>query len=88
MHASALVFRALEYAGVPYLFHLAVSCWRDRAPMVPEAVQNKDGARGVVLKAVLPDIRNPNLTLFTGLSAAVRRVPSPPSRPGCWVPAA
>ena len=31
MHASALAFQLLKYAGVAYLFYIALATWRDRS---------------------------------------------------------
>ena len=64
MHTSALAFQALKYAGVGYLFYLAVIIWRDRSPMVAQAVQGRRGTRGLVGKAFLLNILNPKLTIF------------------------
>lgn len=64
MHTSALAFQALKYAGVAYLFYLAVITWRDRSPIAAQAVQGNDGALGWVVKAFLLNILNPKLTIF------------------------
>jgi len=64
MHTSALAFQVLKYAGVAYLFYLAVITWRDRSPMAIRAVQGKGGVRGLVVKAFLLNILNPKLTIF------------------------
>lgn len=31
MHTSALAFQALKYAGVAYLFYIAIATWRDNS---------------------------------------------------------
>ena len=64
MHTSALAFQVLKYAGVAYLFYLAVITWRDRSPMATQAVPGKGGARGLIVKAFLLNILNPKLTIF------------------------
>jgi len=64
MHTSALAFQALKYAGVAYLFYLAVITWRDRSPIAAQAVSDKSGAPGLVVKAFLLNILNPKLTIF------------------------
>ena len=51
MHSSALAFQVLKYAGVAYLFYLAVVTWRDRSSMATQTVQGKGGVRGLVVKA-------------------------------------
>ena len=64
MHTSALAFQALKYAGVAYLFYLAVVTWRDRSPMAAQAVLGKNESLGLVVKAFLINILNPKLTIF------------------------
>jgi threonine/homoserine/homoserine lactone efflux protein len=64
MHTSALAFQLLKYAGVAYLFYLAVVTWRDRSPVATQAVQGKGGMRGLVVRAFLLNILNPKLTIF------------------------
>ena len=64
MHTSALAFQALKYAGVAYLFYLAVITWRDRSPIAAQAVPGKGGSLGLVVKAFLLNILNPKLTIF------------------------
>src|SRR5512142_1451675 len=36
MHASALAFQALKYAGVAYLFYIAFATWRDKTAFAVE----------------------------------------------------
>jgi threonine/homoserine/homoserine lactone efflux protein len=63
MHTSALAFQALKYAGVAYLFYLAIATWRDRSAFATQAVHGA-GAIALVVKAFLLNILNPKLTLF------------------------
>ena len=64
MHTSALAFQALKWAGVAYLFYLAVVTWRDRSAFAVQTIQGKNGALGLVMKAFLLNILNPKLTIF------------------------
>lgn len=64
MHTSALAFQALKLAGVAYLFYLAVVTWRDRSGFTVQALQQKGGGLGLVVKAFLLNILNPKLTIF------------------------
>lgn len=64
MHASALAFQVLKYAGVAYLFYLAVATWRDRSAFSVQSVQGKRSALSLVVKAFLLNILNPKLTIF------------------------
>jgi threonine/homoserine/homoserine lactone efflux protein len=64
LHTSALAFQVLKYAGVAYLFYLAVATWRDRSAFKVQQVQARDGAVVLVVKAFLLNILNPKLTIF------------------------
>ena len=64
MHTSALAFQVLKYAGVAYLFYLAIATWRDRSAFAVQQVQGKVVAIALVVKAFLLNILNPKLTIF------------------------
>ena len=64
MHASALAFQALKFAGVAYLFYLALATWRDRSGFVVDGSVSKAGATSLVTRGILLNILNPKLTLF------------------------
>lgn len=64
MHASAVAFQALKYAGVAYLLYLAVATWRDPSAFSVQEVKRKGGAASFVVKAFLLNILNPKLTIF------------------------
>jgi threonine/homoserine/homoserine lactone efflux protein len=64
MHTSALAFQVLKYAGVAYLFYLAVATWRDRSAFSVDSSVAKVLATGLVVKAFLLNILNPKLTIF------------------------
>jgi len=64
MHASALAFQALKYAGVAYLFYLAYATWQDKAALAVEEAPSRGTAVGIVVKAFLVNILNPKLTIF------------------------
>lgn len=64
MHTSALAFQVLKYAGVAYLFYLAVATWRDRSAFSVDRSMSKVSAAGLVVKAFLLNILNPKLTIF------------------------
>jgi threonine/homoserine/homoserine lactone efflux protein len=63
MHTSAVAFQLLKYAGVAYLFYLAVATWRDRSALAAQAVRGVS-ASALVAKAFLLNIFNPKLTVF------------------------
>jgi threonine/homoserine/homoserine lactone efflux protein len=65
MHAGALAFRILKYAGVAYLLFLAVTIAR------PGSSEGLEGASGggagagkVIVRGILLNLLNPKLTLF------------------------
>jgi threonine/homoserine/homoserine lactone efflux protein len=64
MHTSALAFQVLKYAGVAYLFYLAITTWRDRSSFAVQPAQSKVNALSIVVKAFLLNILNPKLTVF------------------------
>ena len=64
MHASALAFQMLKYAGVAYLFYVAYATWRDRSAFAVDGTLSEVSAVGLVVKAFLLNILNPKLTIF------------------------
>jgi threonine/homoserine/homoserine lactone efflux protein len=64
MHASALAFQVLKYAGVAYLFYVAYATWRDKSAFVVVETPSARSAWGLVVKAFLLNILNPKLTIF------------------------
>ena len=65
LHAGALAFRILKYAGVIYLLFLAASMLRSKGAT---AFDNDDpaptGSASVVVRGVLLNLLNPKLTVF------------------------
>ncbi len=64
MHASALAFQLLKYAGVAYLFYLACVTWRDKSAFSVDGTVSRSSASSIVVKAFLLNILNPKLTIF------------------------
>lgn len=64
LHTSALAFQALKYAGVAYLFYVAVATWRDKSAFAIDGSPSTSTAAGLVVKAFLLNILNPKLTIF------------------------
>lgn len=64
MHAGALAFQTLKYAGVAYLFYIAFATWRDKSAFAIEESPSAGTAASLVLKAILLNILNPKLTIF------------------------
>jgi threonine/homoserine/homoserine lactone efflux protein len=64
MHASAVAFQILKYAGVVYLFYLAYTTWRDKTAFAVDKTPSAANAGSLIIKAFLLNILNPKLTIF------------------------
>jgi len=64
MHTSALAFEVLKFAGVLYLFYLAVMTWRDKSGFEAQSLPTRSSAFSLATKAFLLNILNPKLTIF------------------------
>lgn len=66
LHASALAFEIVKYAGVAYLLYMAWATWRERGAMSFSAQANGTSRSGwqITLEAVLVNILNPKLSIF------------------------
>lgn len=64
LHASAVAFDALKYAGVAYLLFLAWRTLRDEGALRVERDARDRSAGEVILSAVLVNLLNPKLSLF------------------------
>jgi threonine/homoserine/homoserine lactone efflux protein len=64
IHASAMAFQAVKYAGIAYLLYLAWSMWKETGVLDLNREITKGGLFRVVLKGFLINILNPKLTLF------------------------
>jgi threonine/homoserine/homoserine lactone efflux protein len=64
LHASAVAFQVLKYAGVAYLLWMAWTTLREKGALTVE----EDGAprsdRAVIVSGVLVNLLNPKLTIF------------------------
>ena len=63
MHASALAFQGLKYAGVAYLLFLAWTTLREKGALGVHAVEPSSAWR-TIRQAVLVNMLNPKLTIF------------------------
>lgn len=64
MHASAVAFQLVKYAGVAYLFYIAYAIWNSKEAFVVDGVQPRSGPLSLVVKATLLNTLNPKLTIF------------------------
>jgi len=63
LHASAVAFQILKYAGIAYLLVMAWSTWRDRGALTVEDAAPRSAA-GVIANGILVNLLNPKLTIF------------------------
>jgi threonine/homoserine/homoserine lactone efflux protein len=64
MHASALAYQLLKYAGVTYLFYVAYATLRDTSAFRVDESVTRSSATSLVVEAFLLNILNPKLTIF------------------------
>lgn len=64
LHASAVAFQTLKYAGVAYLLYLAWRTWRDRGSLVTDSSDSTLSGWSVIRQAILINLLNPKLTIF------------------------
>ncbi|KAB0679759.1 LysE family translocator [Aureimonas leprariae] len=64
LHASALTFETVKYAGVAYLLFMAWQTLRQSGTLRIEARQDARSARRVLLDGVLLNLLNPKLSIF------------------------
>ena len=64
LHASAVAFSTIKYAGVAYLLYLAWQTYRDHSPLEVDPGAAPQSAGRVIGQAVLINVLNPKLTIF------------------------
>jgi threonine/homoserine/homoserine lactone efflux protein len=64
LHASALAFDILRYAGVAYLLYLAWATWRDTGALAVDEEATPRSALRVIASGILINLLNPKLTIF------------------------
>ncbi|MDR7268444.1 threonine/homoserine/homoserine lactone efflux protein [Pelomonas saccharophila] len=64
LHASALAFETVKFAGVAYLLYIAWMTWRERGVMKIEADGVERSSWQVIQHAVLVNLLNPKLSMF------------------------
>ncbi|MFG6462717.1 LysE family translocator [Roseateles sp. DXS20W] len=64
LHASALAFEAVKYAGVAYLLYLAWMTWREQGVLAVPAEGTRRSNGQVVRHAALVNLLNPKLSMF------------------------
>lgn len=65
LHASALLFDAVKYAGVAYLLWMAWATWHDRGSLsLTGKGPHKSTALQVTIEAIVINLLNPKLSIF------------------------
>jgi threonine/homoserine/homoserine lactone efflux protein len=64
LHASALAFEAVKFAGVAYLLYIAWMTWREQGLLAIEAEGAERPDWEVIKHAVLVNLLNPKLSMF------------------------
>lgn len=64
LHASAMAFQVVKYAGVAYLLYMAWSTYRDKGVLTVERDTTPRSAHKVITSGILVNILNPKLTIF------------------------
>jgi threonine/homoserine/homoserine lactone efflux protein len=64
LHASALAFQILKYAGVAYLLYMAWGTLRETGALRVERTSDPRSATRVITSAILLNLFNPKLSIF------------------------
>ena len=64
MHAGALVFKIIRYAGVLYLAYMGIGMFRSKAQFKMADEQTTVDVKGIISKGILINLLNPKLTIF------------------------
>lgn len=64
LHANAVAFQTLKYAGVAYLLYMAWSAIREDGALRVDSGGAAHSARQTIVKAILINLLNPKLSIF------------------------
>ena len=64
LHASALAFQAVKFAGVAYLLYMAWGIWRDSGTLKLADPEGSPELGKVIVRGFLINILNPKLSIF------------------------
>jgi threonine/homoserine/homoserine lactone efflux protein len=76
LHASAVAFEALRYAGVAYLLYMAWMTWCESGALAVDEDSSPRSALRVITSGILVNILNPELTIFFFASCRSSSVPT------------
>lgn len=64
LHASAVAFHSIKYAGVLYLFYLAWNMWKDEGEAESGEMAPTQSMSSILRKGIVINLLNPKLTIF------------------------
>lgn len=64
LHASALAFQTLKYAGVAYLLYMAWMTLRDKSAFEPKGALQAPSFWSIIRSSILINLLNPKLSIF------------------------
>jgi threonine/homoserine/homoserine lactone efflux protein len=64
LHASAVAFEAIRYAGVGYLLYMAWKTLAEDGPLKIELDDHEQSDGAVIARAILANLLNPKLSIF------------------------
>ena len=64
LHASAVAFEAVKYAGVAYLLYMALSTLRESGALAVDESGTPRSTRDVMVAGITVNLLNPKLTIF------------------------
>ena len=64
IHASAVAFEAIKYAGVAYLLYMAWTTLKEQGALRVEADDEPRSDREVIASAIVVNVLNPKLSIF------------------------
>ena len=64
LHASAVAFQIVKFAGVAYLLYLAWQAWTERGALAIKERRDRHGLAQIALTGFLINILNPKLSIF------------------------
>jgi threonine/homoserine/homoserine lactone efflux protein len=64
LHASALLFNAVKYAGVAYLLYMAWMSLKEHGALKVEKAEDRRSAGRIIVDGIVVNLLNPKLSIF------------------------
>ena len=64
LHASALAFNLIKYAGIVYLLYMAWQCLREKGVLHVDGKPVRRSGRRIIIDGILVNVLNPKLSIF------------------------